>query len=231
MPYFLSSRNSESQELMDNPNCDQITLYNTYKQFRKINTLIAQWKRVYRKELRPYLQTKPQGHILDIGFGGGDIPLKLAKWAGEDQLNIHITAIDTDERALNYVHQLQVPDNITFIQCSPSDLIKNGNQYDFVISNHLLHHIPSEKLHNILSKARQLSRYGVLFNDIRRSDIGYMLFNMFARPFFQNSYIVQDGLTSIKRSYTYEELRDVIPPGWKVNKLFPYRLLLNYYHE
>lgn len=231
MPYFLSSRNRDSQELMDNSNCDQTTLYNTYKQFRKINTLIAQWKKVYRKELRPYLQSKPEAHILDIGFGGGDIPLKLAKWAGADQLNIHITAIDTDERALNYVHQLQAPDNITFIQCSPSDLIKKGNQYDFVISNHLLHHIPSEKLHNTLSQARQLSRFGVLFNDIRRSDIGYILFNIFARPFFQNSYIVQDGLTSIKRSYTYDELREVIPSDWQVKKLFPYRLLLKYYHE
>ncbi len=231
MPYFLSSRNRESRELMDNPNCNQAALENTYKQFHKINSLISQWKKVYQKELRPYLQTKPKAHILDIGFGGGDIPIKLAKWADADQLNIHITAIDTDERALNYVHQLQVPDNITFIQCSPSDLIKKGNQYDFVISNHLLHHISSEKLQNILSEAQQLSRYGVLFNDIRRSDIGYLLFSIFARPFFQNSYIVQDGLTSIKRSYTYEELREVIPSGWQVSKLFPYRLLLKYYHE
>lgn len=231
MAYFLSSRNKESRELMDNPNCDRATLQNTYKQFHKINSLISQWKKVYQNELRPYLQTKTEAHILDIGFGGGDIPIKLAKWADTDQLNIHITAIDTDERALNYVHQLQVPDNITFIQCSPSDLIKKENQYDFVISNHLLHHIPPGELHNTLSQALQLSRYGILFNDIRRSDIGYLLFNIFARPFFQNSYIVQDGLTSIKRSYTYEELREVIPRDWHVCKLFPYRLLLKYYHE
>lgn len=231
MPLFLSSRNTTGKERMDDPDCDPAELENTYEQFKTINALISQWRSIYRKELRPHLQTNAQNSILDIGFGGGDIPIKLAEWAEKDGLNLHITAVDTDERAFNFVQKMHVPDNIEFLNCSTSELLASGQQYDYVLSNHLVHHLSEDELLTILSEARRLSRQGVLFNDIRRSDIGYMLFNVLARPVFRSSFITQDGLTSIRRSYTYIELAKAVPPGWQVRKLFPFRLLLSYYHE
>jgi len=231
MPLFLASRNTADKERMDEPNCDLAELENTYQQFGTINALISRWSTIYRKELRPRLQTRTRSHVLDIGFGGGDIPLKLAQWAREDHLDLHITAIDPDERAFHFARQLQHPRNIKFMNCSSSELLAAGHQFDFVLSNHLLHHLPENKLLSLLSEARQLSRRAVFFNDIRRSDIGYVLFNLLARPVFRNSFITQDGLTSIERSYTRTELRRVVPPDWRVRNLFPFRLLLTYSHE
>lgn len=231
MPLFLSSRNTSETERMEDPNCEREELENTYEQFKTINALISQWKALYRKELRPYLRTSDQNKILDIGFGGGDIPIKLAGWAAEDGIDLHITAVDTDERAFHFVQQMEVPDNLEFLNCSSSELLHSGRQYDFVLSNHLLHHLSPDDLLSTLSEARQLSRRGVLFNDIRRSDLGYLLFNMLARPVFRSSFITQDGLTSIKRSYTPSELAQAVPRGWQVRKLFPFRLLLTYHHE
>ena len=231
MPLFLSSRNTTGTERMDDPDCDPAELENTYEQFKTINALISQWRAIYRKELRPHLQTATRSSILDIGYGGGDIPIKLAEWAANDGLNLHITAVDTDERAFNFVQRMEVPENIEFLNCSTSELLASGQQYDYVLSNHLIHHLTKGELLAILSEARRLSRQGVLFNDIRRSDIGYLLFNVLARPVFRSSFITQDGLTSIRRSYTYTELAKAVPPDWQVRKLFPFRLLLSYYHE
>lgn len=231
MPLFLSSRNTTDKERMDSPDCDPAELDNTYKQFKTINTLLSQWRAIYRKEIRPHLQTDTQSHLLDIGFGGGDIPIKLAEWAKKDDLKLHITGVDTDERAFNFVQKMPVPENIEFLNCSSSELLKSGQKYDFVISNHLIHHLSAKELLSTLSEARKLSRGSVLFNDIRRSDIGYLLFNMLARPLFRSSFITHDGLTSIKRSYTHSELAQRVPPGWQVRTLFPFRLLLIYYHE
>lgn len=231
MPLFLSSRNTTGTERMDDPECDRAELENTYKQFRTINALISQWRTLYRRELRPYLQTNPHSRILDIGFGGGDIPIKLAGWAAKDNIDLHITAVDTDKRAFRFVQQMEVPDNLEFLNCSSSELLRSGRQFDFVISNHLLHHLSPDELLSTLSEARRLSRRGVLFNDIRRSDLGYLLFNVLARPVFRSSFITQDGLTSIKRSYTRSELAQSVPQGWQVRNLFPFRLLLTYRHE
>jgi len=230
MNLFLSSRDTTSQERMDNPDCDLAELENTYRQFSTINSLISQWYKIYRLEIRPLLNPDTPNNLLDIGFGGGDIPLKIAQWATNDGYNLQITAIDPDPRAFDFVEELDRHPNITFLQCDLSEMDPNKQQFDFVISNHLLHHLGSTELSEIMIQARKLSRKQVLFNDIQRSDWAYLFFNLLSRPVFRSSFITEDGLTSIKRSYTRDELASVVPNDWQVQSIFPFRLLLKYEH-
>lgn len=216
---------------MDDPNCDLDELKNTYRQFSTINSLISKWHRVYKREVRPYLLQNEINTLLDIGFGGGDIPIKFARWAKRDGFNLKVTAIDPDPRTLNFVQQLQRTENVEFLQCNISDLDPTKQKFDFVISNHLLHHLDGDELLNILGMAKKLSKRLVIFNDIQRSDWAYLFFNVFARPVFRSSFITEDGLTSIKRSYTFDELLQATPTDWQVESLFPFRLLLKYYHK
>lgn len=231
MPFFLKHREEDARERMDDPNCDQQELFNTYEQFSVINALISRWRTIYLKKIRTAC-TDPETTytLLDIGFGGGDLPLKLSGWAKNDGINLNITAIETDKRACEYVKQIDTPHEVSFRHVSSTSLWEEGKTYDFVISNHLLHHLSEEALLQLLNEARALSRRKVLFNDIERSDTGYLLFNLLSRPIFQSSFITEDGLTSIRRSYTAEELRNSIPHGWEVTRIFPYRLLLSYEH-
>jgi 2-polyprenyl-3-methyl-5-hydroxy-6-metoxy-1,4-benzoquinol methylase len=231
MPIFLSERDTNSQERMDDPNCNPEELRNTYRQFSTINSLISQWYRIYKQEIRPSLQSNIPKTLLDIGFGGGDIPVKLARWASNDGYDLQITAIDPDPRAFNFVRQLERKQNVEFLQCRLSDLDPSKQQYDFVISNHLLHHLSRDELFNILYQARELSKESIIFNDIHRSDWAYLLFNIFSRPVFHSSFITADGLTSIARSYTHKELSEIVPDGWQVESVFPFRLLLKYHYE
>lgn len=229
MPLFLTERDTVSRERMDDPNCDRIELINTYRQFSTINSMISGWKSIYRTHIKPALDDKNQPHsLLDIGFGGGDIPIKLAKWAKQDGINLRITAIETDTRALEFIRTVETPENVDFKHASSSNLLEQEKKFDIVISNHLLHHLEGAEFENLLLESKQLSTRMILFNDIKRSDIGYALFNIFSRPVFRSSFITDDGLTSIKRSYTFQELRQKVPDDWTVQRLFPFRLLLSY---
>jgi 2-polyprenyl-3-methyl-5-hydroxy-6-metoxy-1,4-benzoquinol methylase len=228
MPVFLSKRRPDLIEYMDRDDCDPQLLKNTYRQFATINLLLSQWKRIYKNELRPLMQKGETYSLLDIGFGGGDVPLKLSEWAKEDGLDLKITAIETNKRAIEFIQQLQAPEQITFRHCSSTELLSQSASYDFVISNHVLHHLSKDQTFQILAEAKSLALQKVVFNDIERSDIGYALFTTFARLIFRNSFIVPDGLISIKRSYTKSELDEIAPSGWQVQRLFPFRLLLKY---
>jgi 2-polyprenyl-3-methyl-5-hydroxy-6-metoxy-1,4-benzoquinol methylase len=231
MPVFLSNRDTDSQELMDNPACDTSELFNTYRQFKVINALISRWRSIYKTNIRPLFPDSGKSYsLLDIGFGGGDIPIKIAGWAAADGIDLRITAIETDPRAYRFASRLSKPDNVTFLLKSSTQLLESNQRFDVVVSNHLLHHLDQITLPILLSEARQLSRKAVFFSDIERSDIGYLLFSVFSRPVFRSSFITSDGLTSIKRSYTFDELNKVAPEGWTVHRLFPYRLLLSYSH-
>lgn len=228
MPLILTERQPELIEYMDREDCDPVLLQNTYRQFATINALLSQWKKVYENELKPLMNTDRTYTLLDIGFGGGDVPLKLLHWAKRDKINLKITAIEIDQRAFQYADSLSDTPNLDFRHCSSADLVREGLTFDFVISNHVLHHLKNTEAHKLLHESESLTRKKVVFNDIERSDIGYVLFTSLARLLFRKSYIVADGLTSIKRSYTFNELTEIAPPDWKVKRLFPYRLLLIY---
>jgi len=228
MPLFLSERQPQLVEIMDRDDCDPVLLENTYRQFATINLLLSKWKRIYKSRLLPLMQESRTYTLLDIGFGGGDVSIKLAEWAKKDGIDLKITGIETDERAYNFAAKSESPDSVTFLHCSSSDLAAKGASFDFVISNHVLHHLTSDQTKLILNEAKSLATQKVIFNDIERSDLGFVLFTTFARMLFRNSFIVADGLTSIKRSYTKKELQKVAPENWKVQRIFPFRLLLIY---
>lgn len=231
MPFFLSERDPDATEWMDQPDCSHEELENTYRQFSVVNALISNWKSIYKRQIRPFAAAQTgKTTVLDIGFGGGDIPLKIANWSHQDQLDLQITAIETDKRAFDYVQQHASSSSVRFLHCSSSDLVER-EKFDFVISNHLLHHIPQTELLSFLNQTRRLCSFKVLLNDIERSDVGYLLFNLLSRPVFRSSFITHDGLASIRRSYTYKELQEQVPKHWQVKRLFPYRLLLTYQHD
>lgn len=233
MPFFLKNRQPGLVEMMDMEDCDLGKLEKTYEHFYKINRLLSKWNSIYRRYLRPVMQGQNRTYtLLDIGFGGGDIPIALAKWANKDGIKLEITAIETDQRAIQFVNPRPAPANVSFRYKDSSELIDEKVSFDFVISNHVLHHLDDEALHSVLNEARTLSTKGVVFNDIERSDIGYMLFIIFSRLFFRRSFVTIDGPISIKRSFTKKELEQIKPKGWTVKRMLPFRLLLMYWpHE
>ena len=226
MPVFLKTRAAEHEERMDDLTCDPQKLHNTYAQFGRVNRAVSGWRRVYARYLRTVLEQHPCT-LLDVGFGGGDIPARLARWAARDEFTLHITAIDPDPRALSFVQAQPLPENITFRATTTTQLVSQGERFDIVVSNHLLHHLEPTQLQKVCEETRALSRGLVLHNDLARADLAYGAFAL-TKPLFQGSFINEDGLTSIRRAYTRAELCRLAPPGWRVEGLFPYRNLLIY---
>lgn len=210
---------------MDDPSCDLRLLFNTYRQFARINALLSRWRPVYRRHLRPVLPRGRPARLLDIGFGGGDVVRALARWARADGIDLRITAIDTDARALAFVRELEWPDTVSFQQASTGDLRASGRRYDAVISNALLHHLDKTAATALLHDSRALAETVVVHNDLVRSAAAYVLFSAVVAPFFRDSLSAPDGRRSIRRSWTVAELRDLAGPGWTVRPLVPFRQL------
>ena len=212
----MRQRAVDAAELMDAPDCDARRLQNTYRQFGVVNRALSGWRRLYVRELRPSLaESKAPATLLDIGSGGGDLANRLANWAHRDGLRLRITGIDPDARATAYARGRPPMPGVEFRQAHSADLVREGGQFDFVISNHVLHHVPADELQQLLADSAALSIRKALHNDLRRSPAAYALFSAAALP-FPHSYIRPDGLTSIRRSYTPSELTALAPPGWQV---------------
>jgi len=95
------------------------------------------------------------------------------------------------------------------------------------VSNHLLHHLEPDALQQVLADSERLARRLVVHNDLRRSALAHGAYAVLTRPLARTSFLHDDGLLSIRRSYRPHELADV-RPGWTVQAAAPFRLLLQH---
>lgn len=224
----LARRDLRATERMDDPGCDREKLERTYAQFRVINAVVAGWRATYRRHLRPVLRRDRPTTALDIGCGGGDVSRSLLRWARRDGFDLRITGIDPDPRAHAWARRQPPTPGLTFRRALSSELAQRGERVDVVVSNHLLHHLDGSQFEELLADSEQLATARVIHSDISRSAVAYALFSVGTWPLFPGSFIREDGLVSIRRSYTPGELRAQVPPAWQVASQPPWRTLLTY---
>jgi len=222
----LRERDREVRELMDDPACDPHLLAATLQRFDTVNRLISGWGRVYRTEVRPLLRRAGRSaRVLDLGCGGGDVIARLARWAHADGLHAEWLGVDPDPRALPVARRRNTP-GVSFRQADSATLRAEGERFDLVLSNHVLHHLDDTDLPAFAADSLALSRGMVLHADIERSHLAYALYAVGITPLAPGTFLRTDGLRSIRRSFRAGELAAVLPgPAWAVRRGVPFRLL------
>lgn len=229
MRHDLSVRDERVRELMDETDADLGMLERTYERFGLVNALVSRPGLLYRRDVRPRARRGPV-RILDIGAGGADACRLLAARLRRDGLTGSITALDADARAIDWAARHDDGAGIEYRHALSSDLVAEGATFDVIFSNHVLHHLGDAELQGILDDSQRLLAPGgiAVHRDIARSSTAYALFASVTWPFagslFRGSFIREDGLISIRRSYTSRELAAVVPGGWRVVAGLPARL-------
>lgn len=233
MRHDLSTRASDARELMDDPDADIGMLERTYERFRLVNALVSRPGLLYRRDILPRARLRPL-RILDVGAGGGDVCRMIAARLRRDGLSAEITALDADERAIRWAADRDGGAGVRYRCAFAEELVAAGEQFDVVFSNHVVHHLSDAQLRGLLDDSTRLVGADgvVVHRDIARSRAAYALYGaatgLFASTLFRGSFIREDGLISIRRSYTPTELASVAPPGWTVRFGLPSRLELRW---
>jgi len=233
MRHDLSERDRDAVELMDAPDADIRMLERTYERFRVVNALVSQPGVLYRRDIRPRAR-RGAVRVLDIGAGGGDVCRMISRRLRRDGLRGEITALDADERAIRWASAQDAGEGVRYRHALSSELVEAGEQFDVIFSNHVLHHLDPDALDQVLRDSLQLLAPGgvVVHRDIARSRAAYGLYSTLTLPFttsvLRDSFIREDGLISIRRSYTPRELARAVPAGWRVHARLPARLELRW---
>lgn len=227
-------RDTQLKELMDDPLCDKVKLQRTYRQFRWINRMVASWDRIFTKEVLRSVGPPGTLTMLDVGCGLMDNAAYLNELAGRYGYRLQVTGIDPSNVVAEMMENRRLPEGFTYRQCYLQEIRKNGESFDLVISNHLLHHLSEPELSEFLNDLQRVTSGIALMNDLRRNVISWAGFGLATLPVRWYSFLSIDGMRSIRRSYRPDEIRQLLVSlpshngHWSVETVFPFRMVVKY---
>ena len=205
-------RRAAGSELMDSPDSDEALLRRTIDQFRLINPLFSRYRAILDRWILQDMLRDParEYHLVDMGAGGLDIPCWLLRAAARRGLRLRVTAVELDERVHRHALQ-QVPSRpgLVVVRGDVFRVLPELADVDYAFCNHFLHHLDDAMIVKFLQMLGRTVRRRFVLSDLLRSRSSYLGFGLFGRLFLHRSFALADGLTSIRRGFIPDELRDL----------------------
>ena len=193
-------------EALDEPSCPPELVRATLADIARANTLFggraAVWFGV--KELLP-------GHrgrltVLDIGAGGGDIALFVARQAKKLGTTLEPLALDRHPTAAALCRQRGLP-SVVADACA---LPLSRCSVDIVVASQVLHHFSRDGAIELLRALAPLARVGIVIADLRRAPAAAMGIWLAALALGFHPITRRDGVTSVRRGFAPNELADLM---------------------
>jgi SAM-dependent methyltransferase len=216
-------------ELLDDPSADPIAVQRSLGNIARSNRLFGGTAAVLwgLERLIGSLDAgpipRPTLTLLDLGTGAGDIPLAVRTWGTSQGIHVRTLGLERLRAAAALAHSPALP---IVLGCATSLPFRSGS-VDAVMISQVLHHFDPDAAIRLLAEAARVARRGVVIADLLRSSTAAALFRIGARALGFDRHSVADGITSVGRGYTMEELRSLcahagidatvtVRPGWRV---------------
>ena len=178
-------------------------------------------RRSLLRAVRPLLGGLPHPRILDVGCGSADLPAFLVR-----TLPLRPLAVGVD---LKLLHLKQAPAEVRPVVADVRRLPFAPLSFDVVTASLFLHHFDGPEVAEVLRLLFALSRRALVVNDLHRARVPYLFGRLTFRHVFRSPVSVADGLLSIRRAFTPEELESAFREAGlgqvRVRRSFPYRLV------
>ena len=169
--------------------------------------------------------------ILDIGTGGGDLPLEMVRHARRKGRQVRVTAIDREARIAALAHRAVRDRPEVDVVCADALRLPFADRsFDLVTASLFLHHFSFDDLVLLLDRFRHLARRAVVVNDLRRHRVPWFFIYLVSRLTLRHPMYAHDAPLSVLRGFTASELQQAARRAGareaRVGRRWPYRLVL-----
>lgn len=201
-------------ERLDDPTTSEALRARAMADLARSNALFGGTTAVLRA-LRTVWRSLPRAATLvDVGTGMGDIPRAVAAMAARRDVHLRTVGVDgvpfQARLAQPHVHHAVAADARTLP-------FANGSA-DVVTCSQLLHHFFDDDLTRLIAELHRVSRDWVIVSDLRRSSLAWLGFFLAGRALRFHAITVGDGLQSIRRGFTPDELDRLV---WETTGAHP----------
>ena len=139
--------------------------------------------------------------LLDVASASGDVPRSVAAHLTRRGVRTSITLLD---RARSHMHA-----NGRYIAGDALALPFADSSFDLVTCSLFVHHLDPAEIIAFVNEGLRVTRRAVLVNDLRRHPAHLALIYA-GWPLFRSRLTRHDSVASIWRSYTPQELREIL---------------------
>jgi SAM-dependent methyltransferase len=165
--------------------------------------------------------------LLDVGAGSGALAGRLEEVLSRDGSRVHVVALD-----LQWRHLRAGGAGARGLSAIAGDafLLPLGDAaVDWIVSTLVFHHFSPEQNVRLLREFARVARCGFALLDLRRHLLPLLFVSIAGPLLFESRVSVADGPASVRQAYTQAEAERIAReawPGTKVERVFPFRLLI-----
>lgn len=212
------SRRAQDPELLDEGVAPDEAL-RSLGDLRFVNRWLGNRQRLLQA-VRADLERSPAPSLLDVGCGSGDVPVWIAS-----QVDRPVRVYGVDIKPL---HLEAAPRALRGVVADVHALPFADACFDAVTASLFLHHFDGPDVGRVLRELFRVTRRALVVNDLRRARVPYAFGRATFPLLFRSRVSVEDGLLSIRRGFTLDELRGEFEAAGipaRVEATWPYRLL------
>lgn len=211
MPIDLTTRSYEP-ELMDDLESSGEIIEQTLRELDTVNRLLG-GNQVSIEGLGELLANYDGQTITlaDLGCGGGDILILMAKWARKKGVDLKLIGIDANPNIIDYARQncAAYPE----ISFQVADIFSSNfqrQQFDIIHSSLFTHHFTDEELIQLFTQFKKQVRIGVVNNDLHRHWFAYHSIKILTQFLSKSEMVRHDAALSVARAFTKEEFKQLL---------------------
>jgi ubiquinone/menaquinone biosynthesis C-methylase UbiE len=148
--------------------------------------------------------------VLEVAAGFGEVSKIAGKQLQRKGITLHVTDLDRAHTHLLQGNRAVVADALA--------LPFQDNSFDLVSCSLFAHHLEPDEVRRFADEALRISRCAVLINDLVRHPL-HIAF-VYAGFLLMRSYVSRvDGLTSVRRAYVPDEVRQILSSAKAAKKV------------
>lgn len=206
MPFWSAPPRQRGVEILDDPRTPDHHRREAMRFLTASNTLFGGMTAVTRALRDAVLEVRAPALVLDVGTGMGDIAWRVAELVKSAGTPAHSIGLD--------LHPSLIAEASHFIDFGVAgDALRlpfADESIDIVICSQLLHHFFDDHPSQLIGELHRVSRDWVVISDLRRSRIAAHAFALAARVLRFHAITRHDGVTSVLRGFTADELNRLV---------------------
>lgn len=210
-PNFASRSNEE--EIMDDLDSSGEVIDQTLYELDEINRKLGGNHVTIDGIKRLLLKNPPirKITIADIGCGGGDILIEIAKWANKRKLDVELVGIDANPNIVNFARKNA--SNFPHISFEVLNIFSpdfRSQSFDIIISSLFTHHFKDDDLISLFASLKKQAIVGVIINDLHRHWLAYYSIKLIVNVLSKSPMVQHDGPVSVLRAFKKHELVNIL---------------------